>query len=126
MTMGTASPHSPRYAKRTPVRPKHSASAVIALGAKARSGIPPMRRPGSPGEGAAGSAILLPDAVDDPALADTRDDRFARQRALPQQHLRRRSRGQIDVDPAAETDQPDALPGFERAAHADRKSTRLN
>src|SRR3546814_12590232 len=78
-----------------------------------------MRRPGSPGEGAAGSAILLPDAVDDPALADTRDDRFARQRALPQQHLRRRSRGQIAVDPAAETAQPDALPGVERAAHAD-------
>src|SRR3546814_13950182 len=78
-----------------------------------------MRRPGSPGEGAAGSAILLPDAVDDPALADTRDDRFARQRALPQQHLRRRSRGQIDVDQAAEPDQTDALPGFERAAPAD-------
>ena len=32
-------------------------------------------------------------------------------RALAEQHLRRRSHGQIDVDAAAEADQTDALPG---------------
>ena len=32
--------HSPPIAKRTPVRPKHSASAVIALGTSARNGMP--------------------------------------------------------------------------------------
>src|SRR3546814_1216168 len=64
---------------------------------------------------------LLPDAVEGFAGADPRDDRLARQRALAEQHLRRRARGQEHVDPAAEADQPDALTGFERAAPADER-----
>ena len=38
--------------------------------------------------------------------------------ALAEQHLRRGAGGQIDVDPAAEADQADALAGLDRVAFA--------
>src|SRR3546814_8779312 len=43
MIIVIAAAQSPSIAKRTPVSPEQSASKVIALGAKARNGIPPMR-----------------------------------------------------------------------------------
>src|SRR5438270_13932547 len=53
--------------------------------------------------------------------ANLRDYRLAGDRALAQQHLRRRAGGQIDVHPAAESDQADALAGVHHVAFADER-----
>ena len=104
-------PNSPPMAKLTPVKPKHSARAVIALGIIARNGI---RR---------GSRVfghwLSPSArhrcrpcarMVSPAIArcpsSTRGD-------VPG--------GQIDVDAAAEADQADALSRFDDVALRERR-----
>src|SRR5690606_27005602 len=117
MIAASAFSHSSPIAKRTPVRPKQSASAVIALGAKARRLMPAMRRPAASVMTGSSPAILLPDAFDRLGGTDPRDHRLARQRALAEQHLRRGARGKIDVDAAAETDEADALAGGQLVAH---------
>src|ERR1043165_7600546 len=105
--------HSPETAKRTPVRPEHRASAVIALGTTARSGIP---RRGTARLSSLMSQSSLGDALDQLGDADPADDRLAGDGALAEQHLRRGAGGQIDVDPAAEADQADALAGADPVA----------
>src|SRR5205807_2257607 len=49
------------------------------------------------------------------------EDRLAGDRPLAEQHARRDALGQIDVDPAAEADEPDALPRLDLIAFADER-----
>src|SRR3989344_1696039 len=121
ITAPIAYSNCPPIANRTPVSPTQSASTVIALGGKARRLMPPMRRPAASAGISSPAAILLADAVEEVRGADPRTDGFARQRALAEQDLRRRARGQIDVDAAAESDQPDPLAGRDILPHADER-----
>src|SRR3990167_2843597 len=129
MTIVTAAAHSPPIAKRTPVRPEQSARIVIALCAKARRLTPAVRRPAAsgatcpwsiPSSIGAPSVTLLTNAFDRFRDTDPRQDGFAGQRTLPQQDLRGRARGQIDVDTAAKPDEADALPDPELVTHGDK------
>ena len=61
----------------------------------------------------------LGDALDQLGDADPADDRLAGDGALAEQDLRRGAGGQIDVDPAAEADQADALAGDDPVARLD-------
>src|SRR3954463_15957172 len=83
----TARSHSPEMPKRTALKPEHSANAVIALGASARSGIPRGRR-----------AMLLRHAGYRGGVADDAEDRLAGEGALAKRNLRRGAIRQIDVD----------------------------
>src|SRR5665213_4385337 len=95
-----------------PNRPEQSASAVTALGTTARSGMPRRSRRG----------LLmhfpwsLRDALERLGLADFRDHRLPGDGALAEQNARRGAGGKIDVDPAAEADQADALAGGDKVA----------
>ena len=91
-----------------PDRPEQSASAVTALGTTARSGMPARGR-------RAPAPASLGDALDQLGDAGPGDDRLAGDGALAEQDLRRGAGGQIDVDPAAEADQADALAGATRS-----------
>src|ERR1700752_3173142 len=100
-------------AKRTPVRPTQSASAVTALGTTARKGMP--RRSG------AGfmPARSLGEPLDQLGDAELGDHGLAGDRALAEQHLAGGARRKVDVDPAAEADQADALAGDHPIARLD-------
>src|SRR5687768_5626780 len=107
-------------AKRTEVRPTHKATAVTAFGITARSGMPRSRRgPGGLIAKASSGGRSLGDAFDELRDANLRDHRLAGNRALAQQDLRGGALRQIDVDAAAEADQPDALAGDDPVAFAD-------
>ena len=82
---------------------------MIALGTNARNGIPRPSR--------VVAHWLMP--VSAAIAADFADDRLAGDRALAEQDPRRGSCGQIDVDPAAEADQADALAGLDHVAFLD-------
>src|SRR4029078_8507592 len=110
----SARSHSPLMARLTPVSPRHSASAVIALGIIARNEIPR----GPP------SSVMrrsLADARQRSIDADLCDHGLAGDRALAEQDLGRGPGGQIDVDPAAEADQADALTRFDDIAFLDER-----
>src|SRR6185503_5812133 len=53
--------------------------------------------------------------------ADLGDDRLAGDASLAEEDARTSSSGQIDVDPAAEADHPDPLPGFDTVAFMDER-----
>src|SRR5690606_35652800 len=69
--------------------------------------------------GAVTAPASLRDPLDQRRFADLREDRLAGDRALAEQHLRRSAGGQIDVDPAAEADQADALAGGDAVPRLD-------
>src|SRR3954471_18873378 len=95
-------------AKRMPVRPEQSASAVTALGTTARKGIPrrsdDLTRAGSLG-------FSLGDALAGFIFAQLRDHRLPGNGPLAEKDVGRGAGGKIDVDAAAETDEADALAG---------------
>src|SRR5690606_22731846 len=97
-------------------RPEQSASAVTALGTTARSGMPGRSRP-------CGATLIGPsslgDALDQLGDADPPDDGLAGDGALAEQDLARGPGRQVDVDPAAEADQADALAGDHPVPRAD-------
>src|SRR3954467_8062185 len=84
MIAATAAPHWPEMAKRMPVRPEQSASAVTALGTTARKGMPrrsdDLTRDGSRG-------VSLGDALARGIVAELRDHRLPGNGALPEQHV---------------------------------------
>src|SRR5688500_9761902 len=103
-------------AKRTPVSPKHKASAVTALGTIARNAMPRSR-------GAA--SVIWPWSLagaGQPGIgADLGDHGFAADRPLAEQDAGPGAVGQIDVDPASEADQADPLAGLDAVAFADER-----
>lgn len=77
---------SAEMAKRMPVRPEQSASAVTALGARARSGIPGRRRRSE--SMPRPRRFMRADALEPLGLPDAPDDRLARDGALAERHRR--------------------------------------
>ena len=137
MIANSAFSQSPTIAKRMPVRPEHSAAAVIALGSTARSVSPRAGRAG--GSSCSSSLALGPSHaarrqrqfVVGPAhwltpsisccVPEFGQDRLAGDDRLPEQHFRIGPCGQVDVDPAAEADQPDPLAGRDDVARLDER-----
>src|SRR4051812_10889533 len=101
-----------------PVRPKHKASAVTALGATARSGRPRCVRWGR--GRLIESSPLLSNTARRTHVGPTKHG-FAGDAALAEGDLRGDIVRKIDIDSAAEADQPDTLAGRDHVTRLDER-----